>query len=334
MDKAKPIILSYISALDFWRSEKPAGTITPCSRAETTQTLERSHGSIHIRDLQKLSSISDLGACSHPLNLLTDSRDDRRANQLAVFRCMQGNFPDGALVRVYVPKMDDLGLGLYVSTPEFTFIQLASTLNIWELIELGFEFCGRYTSANHPKEGYRHKAPLCTPDKLQTFADSASGITGAKQARLAAKSIIKDSRSLEETHICMLACLPRSLGGMGAKPTLLGQSIELPDAAARILGTRICTPDLYWPDAHIAVEFDSRASTDKQLRAEHDRRKINAYRMMGIDVVSITREDLADPKLIRESFSHINRKCGKRLKASNEKQQAKQAKLLAWLKDR
>ncbi len=333
MTETTPIILSHASALTYWKEHGADSHIRFCSNQETVDALKKARGSVHAKKLSELFA-KDAIPLRAPLDLLTDSRNDRRTTRLAHFHCMQGVYPPDALAMVNTPALSSLGIVLYVSSPEFTFLQMTQKLDIWELIELGFELCGRYVSDSTSIRGYTERKPVCTPGRLVDFANQAEGMTGAKQARIAARHIVPDSRSPEETHSCMLACLPRSLGGMGAKPALLNQNIEMPDAAARILGTRTCTPDLFWPDAHIVVEYDSRDFENEDIRAEYERRKSNAYHMLGIDVVSIAHNDLADAKLIRTYFSHINKRCGRRLKEPNQKQRENQEALLAWLRNR
>lgn len=327
------LIISHKSALNYWKARKTGMPVQTCSEEEVGDVLTRTRGSVHVGTIKGLLDAGN-GLFEAPLDLLSNSRNDRRVTKLAHYHCLQGSYPEGSIIPVDEPALSEMDFELYVSSPEFTFVQMAQELQAWELIELGFELCGNYMSDSSSSRGYIEHEPVSTPEKLQSFANQAHGITGAKQARAAAKHIVSKSRSPEETRSCMLACLPRSLGGMGAKPALLNQSIKLPDAAARMLGTRYCTPDLYWPDARLAVEFDNRDFENDSIRAEYDKRKCNAYRMMGIDVVSITRGDLEDADLIRRRFSHVNKKSGKRLKEPNQKQQKNQEALLMWLKER
>lgn len=313
------LVLSHRSALEFWRLNRNALPDGLSSAAEASRTFDTVEGAPRIGDLRKALCAEPLSALSTPLELLSPARADRRATALATIRCMQTKLPDGALVRVAADEP------FLVSTPEFCFVQMAHELSLWELIELGYMLSGMYPDAPEP---------LSTPARLAGFAADAKGVTGAKSARSAAKWVVENSLSTEETHIAMLAHLPRALGGMGTKAPLLGQTIEAPDAVMRMLGSRTCTPDLYWPNADIAVEYDGRSWPNRFARADYERRKRNAYRMMGMSLVCIGRDDFADPACIRARFDYVNHRCGKRLQAPNRKQKARQAALLAWLDQR
>ena len=332
MKNATALILSHGSALEYWRSGSSGMPTSWCSQKAAAQVLASTRGRLRAPVLHELLLAWHNAASKAPLDLLTSSRNDRRTTKLATIRCVQPHFPDFSFIKIPKEQFGNTtGFELYVSSPELCFVQMAGVLSTWDLIELGYELCGGYSRERTASKGYVEQIAASTPERLLNYAASAVGVTGAKQARAAAKWVIADSRSPGETHASMLAHLPRSLGGMGAKAPLLNQSIPAPEEAARILGSRTCTPDLYWQDAHVVVEYDTRAIGDRRVRAEYDQRKRNAYRMMGIDAISISRADLSDPDLIRGFFEHINRRCGKRLMAPNSKQVSRQNALLEWL---
>ena len=152
-----------------------------------------------------------------------------------------------------------------------------------------------------------------------------------KAARKAARQILQGSRSPKETKVCMLAHLPRLQGGMGCKAPLLGQEIEAPDPAARILGTRTFKPDLYWPEYRMAVEYSNRAWPSAQERLNYDKLVRNAYRMLGIAALSLGKDDLSDNARLRKRFELVNRKCKRRLQTPNDRHLARQRELLDWM---
>ena len=129
----------------------------------------------------------------------------------------------------------------------------------------------------------------------------------------------------------MLAHLPRLQGGMGCKAPLLGQKIEAPDPAARILGTRTFKPDLYWPEHRVVVEYSNHTWPSAQERLNYDKLVRNAYRMLGITAISLGKDNLPDDVGLRKRFELINRKCGRRLQAPNDRHLARQRELLDWM---
>lgn len=342
MPSKTPLVLSHASALAYWRQFSRPTEEETCSAEECQQALDGTRGSIHVRELARALDMFPLSTLDRPLDLLTSSRNDRRSTSLATFRCMQTMLPDDSLARLSCkPEDGHMTFDVYASSPELCFIQMACTLSIWELIELGFEMCGNYGNTSKrtgkaqtsitPSYAMESSTVISTPEHIQEFVASCSGTTGSKRARQAAKWLVAQSGSSEETHICILAFLPRSLGGMGAPRPLLNQHIAAPDVVARVLGTRTLTPDLFWPSGRVALEYDGRIWNNARAREEYEKRKCNAYRIMGIEVVSIGRSDLDHPDTVREQFRRINRRCGKRLKEPNSKQRAKQDSFMRWI---
>lgn len=276
---------------------------------------------------------SNLFASMHkPLDLLTGNRNERRSTKRARFHCVQTALPAGALVLIDETTLPDgTNLHIALTSPEFCFLQMARSHAWFDLIALGFELCGDYVLAPDAPRGFLPRSPISTPDDLVAFAASAHNFTGSKTARKAARQILQGSRSPKETKVCMLAHLPRLQGGMGCKTPLLGQEIEAPDPAARILGTRTFKPDLYWPEHRMVVEYSNRTWPSAQERLNYDKLVRNAYRMLGITAISLGKDDLPDDAGLRKRFELVNRKCGRRLQAPNDRHLARQRELLDWM---
>ena len=350
-----PLILSHQSAVEFWRSHSMPTASHALSKEEASLALNAARGNMHVRWLRATLQDGRLEKLPKPVGLLANSRQERRTTKLATIHCVLTQLPEGSLVEVgplsgseaqpQKAQGDEAQTEeaqseaspsrfsgrLLVATPELCLVQMASVLPTWELIELAFELCGSYALSPASPRGYIPRTPLSTPEKLRDFAGSATGIRGAKLARTAAKWVVAGARSPEEARICMLAHLPRSLGGMGTKGPRLGARIPAPDAATRIIGSRVFTPDLYWPDANIVLDYAGRSMPSPEAQSSYNRQLSNAYRMASIEVVPISRTDLADYPGIAKRFELINRRCGTRLKPANAKQQARQQALLSWM---
>lgn len=331
MTRPAHIILAHESSLAYWR--RPAAKRgRSLDAAEARDFIDRACGSAHVRSLDDALSSDLLAGMRKPLDLLTVNRNERRSTKRARFHCVQTALPDGALVLVDETILPDgTSLHIALTSPEFCFLQMARLLPWFDLIALGFELCGDYALAPNAPRGFLPRSPISTPDDLVTFAASAHNFTGSKTARKAARQILQGSRSLKETKVCMLAHLPRLQGGMGCKAPLLGQEIEAPDPAARILGTRTFKPDLYWPEHRVVVEYSNRTWPSAQERLNYDKLVRNAYRMLGITAISLGKDDLPDDAGLRKRFELVNRKCGRRLQAPNDRHLARQRELLDWM---
>ena len=325
------IILAHESSLAYWR--RPAAKRgRSLDAVEARDFVDQACGSAHVRSLDDTLSSDLLAGMRKPLDLLTANRNERRSTKRARFHCVQTALPDGALVLVDETILPDgTSLHIALTSPEFCFLQMARLFPWLDLIALGFELCGDYTLAPNAPRGFLPRSPISTPDDLVAFAASAYNFTGSKTARKAARQILQGSRSPKETKVCMLAHLPRLQGGMGCKTPLLGQKIEAPDPAARILGTRTFKPDLYWPEHRVVVEYSNRTWPSAQERLNYDKLVRNAYRMLGITAISLGKDDLPDDAGLRKRFELVNRQCGRRLQAPNDRHLARQRELLDWM---
>ena len=331
MTRPAHIILAHESSLAYWR--RPAAKRgRSLDAAEARDFIDRACGSAHVRSLDDALSSDLLAGMRKPLDLLTANRNERRSTKRARFHCVQTALPDGALVLVDETILPDgTSLHIALTSPEFCLLQMARLLPWFDLIALGFELCGDYVLAPDAPRGFLPRSPISTPDDLAAFATNAHNFTGAKAARKAARQILQGSRSPKETKVCMLAHLPRLQGGMGCKTPLLGQEIEAPDPAARILGARIFKPDLYWPEHRVVVEYNNRPWPSAQERLNYDKLVRNAYRMLGITAVSLGKDDLSDNAGLRKRFELVNRRCGRRLQTPNDRHLARQLELLDWM---
>lgn len=331
MTKHACIILAHESSLAYWRSPT-ARRGQSLDADEARDFIDHACGCAHVRTLDSAISSGALADMRKPLDLLTGNRNERRSTKRVRFHCVQTALPDGALVLVDETTLPNgTKLHIALSSPKFCFLQMARSLAWFDLIALGFELCGDYALAPDAPRGFLPHNPISTPDDLLAFATNAYNFTGSKTARRAARQILQGSRSPKETKVCMLAHLPRLQGGMGCKAPLLGQEIEAPDPAARILGTRTFKPDLYWPEYRMAVEYSNRAWPSAQERLNYDKLVRNAYRMLGITAISLGKDGLSDDARLRKRFELINRKCKRRLQTPNDRHLARQRELLDWM---
>lgn len=189
-----------------------------------------------------------------PLHLLVRSRLDRRWQPDLITHSCTKNLSPGSFF--------SLGEGLFVTSPELTFIQVACRLSLESLIHFGMMLCGMYCRepialaqpdgcseplrdvelcsakngglALRPSRSRRLKkrVPLTSADDLRAYAEGVRSMQGRSLngVRLALRVlpyVIDRSRSPMESALAMALCLPRRFGGFALPLPSLNAPVRL-----------------------------------------------------------------------------------------------------------
>jgi len=212
--------------------------------------------------------------------------------------------------------------GFEVSSPEFCFLQMAGTLSLPRLIELGYELCGSYSlpvasDLKLPERGFYKRLPLTNIKKLTAFITSMSGFKGHKKATRALRYILEGSASPMETKLSMLLTLPYQLGGFGLPKPELNARIVPRKADRRITNKEFYICDLFWPDKGIAVEYNSNQFHTGSTHITDDAKKSNTLTAMGVLVIPVTAQQIFDNYEFERVARVIAKRLGKRLVYKN-----------------
>ena len=203
--------------------------------------------------------------------------------------------------------------GLYVSTPEMAFCEMASVLSLERLIALGFELCGTYRRASTFGLARYDATPLTSPGALASFIEKSPQFKGVKKARRALPRILAGSASPRESELAMLLCLPYSLGGYGLPHSTMNAEMPLPKNVAAT-GRSLLRCDLYWPAARLDVEYDSAEFHSAERLLANDSMRRIALESMDVTSVNLTAEHLRRASLFDEAAQGIARILGKRVR--------------------
>lgn len=203
--------------------------------------------------------------------------------------------------------------GLYVSTPEMAFCEMASALSLEQLIALGFELCGTYRRASIFGSARYDATPLTSPAALASFIEKSPQFKGVKKARRALSFILADSASPRESELAMLLCLPYSLGGYGLPHPTMNAEMPLPKNVAAT-GRSSLRCDLYWPAVRLDVEYDSAEFHSAERLLANDSMRRIALESMDVTSVNLTAEHLRRASLFDEAAQGIARILGKRVR--------------------
>lgn len=308
------VLLGYTSALEYWRSlatmqdeslhDALLGSYK--ERNNVTNHLQRQLNNLKSRreSVSYLADHPDASAITIGQQAHSQSQDARtsKITRLPTHSCVRAN-------------MHYHDITLYVSTPEFCFLQMASRISLEELIALGFELCGTYALLNG--ETIYQSIPLTTVNKLQAFMVRAKGFRGSVAARRAMKYILDRSASPMETALTMLLTLPNSLGGYGVAQPQLNYRINIPSSLADTVESHYYVCDLFWKDSSLAIEYDSNlahAGINKTVR-DHMRRSV--LTALDISVLSVTWPQVKDKKAFDQLVRLVAKKTHKRLQCKD-----------------
>ncbi|MBE6473470.1 MAG: hypothetical protein E7Z99_07890 [Coriobacteriaceae bacterium] len=205
--------------------------------------------------------------------------------------------------------------GVYVASPELCMLQLASKLVPAESVKLAMEMCGSYAlDLLYDDPGFCKRPQLTNPKKLEAFAarlyKPGSRARGVQFLRWVAAG----SASPRETALCMLLCMPPRFGGYGLALPELNRRIDLSFAEQLAVGAHHYDCDLYWPNARVAVEYDSAQYHTALEKQERDAVRRNMLQHKGVEVVVATRLQVNRSGEFDKLARQVARAVGKRLR--------------------
>lgn len=131
----------------------------------------------------------------------------------------------------------------FVTSPEFTYLQVASKLDFIGTILAGSALCSDYflNQKGHGGVSQRQNGPLTNRAAIAKFLSTQKRKRGIIPAKRALQHIVEKARSPRETSLALLLCLPYNLGGFNLGTVELNRPIELENRYGEKI-TRI--PDL------------------------------------------------------------------------------------------
>ena len=131
----------------------------------------------------------------------------------------------------------------FVTSPEFTYLQVALKLDFIGTILAGSALCSDYflNQKGHGGVSQRQNGPLTNRAAIAKFLSMQKRKRGIIPAKRALQHIVEKARSPREASLALLLCLPYNLGGFNLGTVELNKPIELENRYGEKI-TRI--PDL------------------------------------------------------------------------------------------
>ncbi len=264
-----------------------------------------------VQDTDVMAALNGpLAGLTTPLRLGVSQACYRRPSKIKTCKVCGASLPPSAFVRV--------GDGVYVATPEYAFVQLATEVSRIDAIRLGFGLCGTYVPSADCSVSACWQVPrLTTAALLGSFAD---GLTGqALRARVAKVlgQLIDGSASPAETSLAMLCCLPMADGGYGLPRPELNRAISVSTRHNGVVGQQTFVCDLFWPDARLGLEYDGKTYHTGIERIAHDAARRNGLDYLDFTVLSATKKQVYDSGQLRKLMLQVARHLGVRIRFDN-----------------
>lgn len=296
------ILIGYDSALEYWRLVGPRFLCGHQARRAATRQAAKAFS---CAEKPRLAEGNRRPAgCELPLQVLV-GKTESRTKTASLISYKWTALPERSFI--------DAGQGFYVSTPEFCFLQMASKMTLAQLIQLGFELCGTYALVKGCPATAR-EAPLTSVSKLKAFVDAASFAPGRAKALRATHYLLNGSASAMETVLALMLYLPYNLGGYGLRKPLLNYRVDVPNSLRELTDRSYCRCDLCWPDASLAVEYDSRLHHSDLDRQSSDARRRSTLIALGYTVVTVFPDHVMDGGAFNRLARQLAQLTGKRLR--------------------
>lgn len=253
----------------------------------------------------QLVHMKKLGFDTEPMHLLVPSAGERKKRNGYVFHVWNSAIPHKAFYKI----SDEL----YICSPEFIFLQMASVLEMWDLIRFGYELCAEYRLDS---EGNRHDSePLTTVAGLTAFVERAGSSPGVRKARKALKWVCDGSASPKETVVAMIFTLPTKLGGYGFPKPELNKSFPVADDPD---GRAIRRADFFWRQFNFAVEYQSDECHAWEYALAPDAVREKSLDRLGITTLNLTLSELKNGLRFDAAIKSIARRIGVRLREPSD----------------
>lgn len=287
------IFIGHKTALAYWRTHD-RNWAQPISQAAPQENNSPYYSQIDTGILWKF------GIDEKPVSILVSCKANMRKSQNLSPRIWSGKHPSRSFCKI--------AQGLYVSTPEATFLQLGKESSLIQLITIGYELCGSYGLSAQSDSGFLRREPRSNPQLIERYLEKCDGIHGVKAAKRVSSYIAKGSASPMESLLSMLLCLPPSLGGFGLPRPELNFPIETNEGGIMM---RRC--DLYWPDQRFALEYDSDTFHSDASKLHLDSSRRSTLEKAGVHVVSVTKNQVFDRGQLFNLATIVSKRLGKRL---------------------
>ncbi len=211
--------------------------------------------------------------------------------------------------------------GLMVSSPEHLYLQAASKLDSLELSWFASELCSLFSIHPSNAGGLLPARPLTTLKRLEKYLDGAVAINayGAKKALAGLQNAVEGAASRREIACAMRMFFSRAQGGRGIPKPKLNLGLSVDKRLASVHGWENLSVDIAWPEARLAMEYDSDTYHLDSRRRARDNDKRAVLEQMGWRVVPFSTKQFDSLAMSDDAFQRIGAALGVRNRAGESR---------------
>ncbi len=293
------LILSHSSALDFIRANRWRRGDLPPARLRMLDDCACSLAEVHsIR-------IPAFDQTNTQLEVLVPTTAMAQRSKEHICRVLKAPVIPGMFCKI--------DKNAYITSPEMTFVQMATRLDFVDLILLGMELCGTYAPCPFANR-FDERPAITTKERLINFCHRAAGIRGTATAKKALNWIVDGSNSPAETALVLYLCLPVRHGGYGFEWPDMNPVTPLGKRASNMLGHPTMRCDLHWVAKHVALEYDSDQEHLSSQSASQDARRRNVLGYKNVTVITVRKPMIASVIVFDDIARQLARALGRRLR--------------------
>lgn len=299
-----PILVCGISAFEFWRSRRSRdspglpGTPVPHLTQFGKPTREE------VLEARRVLGLAE----GDELHVLVGCDPGRR--HFSSYVCHLRSAKDW----LCGDSLMQIGRGIWVVSPELLFLEASGTLERIDLIRLGMELCSLYCMPDPSDRGRLElrDRPLTSATQMTAFLEGTGHAYGRTKALAAASLLIDGAASPREASLALSLSLPTKLGGFELPKPILNGKYSLGPIGSELMGVDSLRPDLLWPEAHVAIEYDSDEHHFSRESLDCDSTRRKALEASGLRVMTFRNRDYSDFKRLYQNVRALREAMGMR----------------------
>lgn len=314
------LCLGYESSLRYWLTKTEGEAIPEVATAGAFRQAEATSA------LVKEGTLPFGPEPDRPLHLVVgDPALKHRVRDCRVHVC-EGPLPDGSFCQLPGSNL--------VASPALTFLELAQTHSLWELVEIGNYLCSTFSISDEGRGYTGKRAQVAAPEQLSRYLSELPPYTrGVRRAQQALEHVTELTASPKESQLAMHYHLPVELGGRGPFEIVANQAIRIDEHGQRLLASGHLVGDLFLPDFGCDLEFDSIEFHTGRFRLDHTQARRNVLEAMGIKTVSATEGQINTIEKLDDFTWLLEERLGIPHPAYSREQRMAQIDLFDWLND-